>query len=99
MDDKAKLLELVGSVQDNGVDYNNVLGNLPVNNESLVDYLIANNVVVQKHGRWVKANQSQYFHYEDYLYECSICGCSVASDFTHMFNYCQICGARMDLEE
>ncbi len=97
MDDKAKLLELVGRVQDEGVDYTDALRAIPVSNEILVEYLIANNVVVQKHGRWVKKNQ--YFHNVDYLYECSNCGCSIASDFAHSFNYCQICGAIMGLEE
>lgn len=70
MDDKAKLLELVGAVQDEGVDYTDVLHVIRVSNEMLVDYLITNGVVVQKHGRWI--HPKNYVVTNGFL--CSECG-------------------------
>lgn len=68
-------------------------------------YLIANGVTVQKHGRWVTANDGTHF--------CSECGCDAQyawDDIDRFFinsaddvpdrisDYCPNCGAKMSLE-
>lgn len=55
--------------------------------EVVADYLIANGVTIQKHGRW---------DMKDTAYGCSLCGHGM---FHPWSNYCPNCGAKMREEE
>lgn len=91
MNDSQKLLDVL---MDELPDYYPWEGELG----EFRDRLIASNVVVQPHGRWVVqwCDSSLIGHeYE----ECSICGCAMLD--TNQFwnsNYCPNCGAKMDLK-
>ena len=43
---REKLIELIGRVQDEGREYTEVVLSMPVPNELLADYLIANGVTI-----------------------------------------------------
>lgn len=63
--------------------------------ERIADVLIANDVIVQNHGKWVKLPTGWVNPV------CSICfGMSLLDAKGHPIktNYCPNCGARMDLE-
>lgn len=63
--------------------------------ERIADALIANDVVVQNHGKWVKLPTGWVNPV------CSICaGMSLVDEkgYPIMTNYCPNCGAKMDLE-
>ena len=48
MTDREKLIELIGKVQDEGVDYSDVVCAYRTSNKRLADYLLANGVTFQK---------------------------------------------------
>ena len=52
----------------------------------IADYFIANGVVVQKHARWIERSGDKF---------CSECD---SASYNRSFNFCPICGAKMDLE-
>ena len=63
------------------------------------DHLIANDVVIQKHGRWVGIEYDGYADgYPVYdLWECSECGEEVrGEDVPDTHPWCHGCGAKMD---
>lgn len=67
----------------------------------MADHLIANDVTIVRHGRWIITQR-----YEDIIdmdvvkFTCSVCGeyRLTASGLNQATNYCPNCGARMDGE-
>lgn len=66
--------------------------------QKAADYLIANGVTVQKHGRWIECEDSLM----DVYYECSVCGEAFFLDEgtpdENCYKFCPNCGAKMDGE-
>ena len=73
MNDREKLIEILDA-------------NWGYEPEGLADRLIANGVVIQKHGCWIHHNGAVVCS------ECEV-ACSL------MYDYCPSCGAVMDLED
>ena len=89
-DIREKLIELIGHVQDEGVDYSEVVFALKVPNEKLADHLLANDVTVQQFGRW------KYYHRQNKAV-CTVC--SFERDLSVNFGRairCPNCGANME---
>lgn len=64
----------------------------------LADYLIANDVTVQQHGRWVEwwPEISLIMTGEEMLYRCSCCDAKYPD--VEAYKFCPHCGAMMDQE-
>ena len=84
---KEKLFELVGQVQDCGCDVTDVVEMNYVENNVLVDHLIANNVTIQVRGHWIKECKNRL--------KCSICSLGRNTDVERELNFCPRCGAQM----
>ena len=83
MSDGEKLVDLITDVLD-FVDWDSV--------EELVEYLIANGVVIQKQGEWVK---------HGYKWMCTNCHSKINIDGTPTENnlfYCSRCGAKLKVK-
>ena len=93
MTDYEKLVELIGMVQDEGRDYSDCFLDsdkpAPVDNNKLVEYLVANDVTIMAHGVWEPWAGS--------LLRCSVCAHEYL-DYLECTNYCGNCGAKMDGE-
>lgn len=65
---------------------------------SVADYLINNNVTIQKTGRWVVSKTERAWNAAEYpyLHKCSLCGNEVPSQ--DLTSYCSYCGAKMTEE-
>ena len=62
---------------------------------SLADYLIANNVVVQKQGEWiVHQDKDGTWHFD-----CPFCDDGYATKTNHAERFCSNCGAKMVKED
>ena len=57
--------------------------------EGMADHLIANDVTIQKHARWVYVGTSD----GKKIYTCTNCECLISGQG----DYCKCCGAKMDL--
>jgi membrane protease subunit (stomatin/prohibitin family) len=77
MNDREKLIELIMSS-----------GQVSGFAGSLATYLIANGVVIQKQGEWVKPTQ-----YSQEI--CINCGLTPKTFFSNLPPYCPNCGAKM----
>lgn len=92
---KEQLLNLVGQVQDCGCDVTDVVKMNYVENDVLVNHLIANGVTVQEFGHWNIIMDD----YDCEMMQCSVCksefydGDNDTVDCMH--NYCPHCGAKM----
>ena len=78
MTDKEQLTKLIGAVQDEGVDYSDcfVIGDKPnyIENHTLANYLVDNDVIIQKHGCWVLEAHEEYANYRwNVTAKCSEC--------------------------
>lgn len=82
MTDREKLLQMFYDAA-----YKNDITIEPVAGDRLADYLLANGVTVQKHGRWIH-KEGEEFSY------CSVCNYPV-SYMWNMTNYCPNCGVKM----
>ena len=88
MTDREKLMELLDGMFN---------GDCCVDKADAVEYLIANGVTVQKHGRW-EFVENKY---------CSKACCSCCGQLQGLYingrkpewEYCPNCGAKMDLKE
>ena len=89
MTDREKLIELLVNSPHLDVLYGEEYGDA-------ADHLLANGVVVQKHGRW----EIIVDDYDCEMMQCSCCGSEFYDgdndtvDCLH--NYCPNCGAKMD---
>ena len=59
--------------------------------EKFADFMIANDVTVQRHGKWI--------HDVNNLYGCSECMQRETMSPKKLKNYCPNCGAKMDGEK
>ena len=90
MDNREELVYLIGQVQDCGCDVTDVVEMIYVENNVLVDHLIANRVTIRETGYWE-------WDTED-IYKCNNCG-----EKSHVkevmgqpdWDYCPACGANM----
>lgn len=101
MNDRERLIDLLGEAEireDILSSHGKPLGFYDVKMvypdcaDLLADYLIANGVTVQKHGRWIKSGIMEPG------YDCSECGQAYAWWNCSEAHYCPNCGARMDGE-
>lgn len=92
MCDRERLIELICACGDDALNKH-----IPLTADKMADYLIANGVTVQKHGRWIseKCNHKPYRikNPEKWvIYKCSACGYSNGRKQT---NFCPNCGVYM----
>ena len=92
MNDSERLIELLKAKYDHYCDQCGVNKQSDYI-ENLADYLIANGVTVQKHGRWIQEGNAVYM----WRHNCSLCGDPVYNKIKP-YNYCPNCGAKMDEE-
>lgn len=84
MNDRERLIELL-------LDFEGEFNSFVFDRERLADYLIAHDVIIQKHGRWDGGE----------LGDCTYCGHEgCASDIWNggEIMYCPHCGARLDAD-
>lgn len=105
-DVKEVLWRLVGEVQDCGCDVTDVVEMNYVENDVLVDHLIANGVEIKKHGHWEDEYGGKYANPR---YRCSRCKAKALYAFEKngldqwfevqaLTTRCHSCGAHMDEE-
>ena len=89
MNMKEKLIELLDNLSVSGYSEIACHTYKEIFADKIADYLIANDVVVQKHGEWLKTGFGE-------VGKCSCCGeCSNVWKFG-VPEYCPKCGAKMD---
>lgn len=64
-----------------------------------IDRIRAADVAMVRHGRWDDSGRYQFPSGAKAI-RCSICGCALSESEYRLFNwnYCPVCGAKMDLE-
>ena len=82
---------------------NDCLGQVSYSREDAVDcirYMDAADVAPVVHGRWDDSGRYT-FPSGNMAVRCTICGCALSESEYHMYDwdYCPICGARMDGDE
>ena len=93
MTDREKLIQLIDYVQDEGIDYTDVIFGNPVQNERLADYLIANGVTFatdKNVGHWIIRSSGRGRETTNWAEcsECHVCG-------SPQWKICPVCEARM----
>ena len=69
--------------------------------EFYIQHMIPEDVATVRHGRWDSSGKYRFQKDNSVAVRCTECGCSLTElEYRrHIWNYCPVCGTKMDLEE